>query len=226
MKRKILQLHLLALLFVLLYHEISFASEKVLSQDQLENLYNQVVVTLWDKSDLDNNQPVCSIFFWKPQIMAATTIERSYILTAGHCQGKYLRLDDAWWSTFTTHLTISTDKMDYSLGSVWEFRDKPSYFKASRAPQTGEVAHTTNSVLEYGKRIKLQHLTYIGWSNNADAILFRGELPLEKGMSGSPVISESGELLGILVMGDQNDLSKYFVLPIDKFLRVFETIEW
>ncbi len=213
----------IAISFVVLYCGNALASEKI--PFEIENLYNQAVTSLWIKSDIDNNQPICSVFYWKPQIIA-DKIERSYILTAGHCHGEYLRLDYAWWTTFSTHLVVKTNKMDYCLISVNDFRTNPVYFKVSRLLKAGEAAYTTKSVLEYGKRIELQRLAYIGQNDEIGTAVFRGESPLEKGMSGSPVVSEAGELLGILVMGDINDRSIYYVLPLVEFIKVFETVKW
>lgn len=165
----------------------------------LPQLFNKTAFPLF--SQITDNNTMCTVWylgpFDTPEYRGA--IHRSYIVSAGHCFGRLIRRSENSFQEFAALAAVTTLAKDVLIGVITDLREEEIYFGKWRKPRPDEVAYTTSAILEFGTPAKLQKLTFVGRDPNHKTLLFKGEVPVRHGMSGSPVISEEGELLGMII---------------------------
>jgi len=214
---------LLALLYLILYAAPVVAADDYIS---LETLYNQTAFPLL--AQRTDNEPVCAVFYLKPHKFSEIDnkeILSSYVISAGHCPGRLIKRNDTSWHEFKTLATFTTENIDVLIGAISELRTNITYFEQGRFPHENETTYTAKTLMNINSPTEIQTLKFVGTDRNNQTLIFRGEVPIQKGMSGSPVISDKGELLGIVIRLYPEDELLYEVLPYNHIIKILNVVE-
>ncbi len=216
--------HVIIAVLALIFTAFSLAPAAVIAADnaapqKLTELYNNTVFPLWGSGG--NTEPLCAISYLSVERLDIFNeeVERSYLVSAGHCGGGALRRSESSEYVITVLGTIVTGIHDELIASVFDWRQRITYFGPPRSPRLGEVAYTAKTLMRPDGKTELQRLEFVGRNKAAKSLLFRGEVPVVKGMSGSPVVSADGEFLGIIVRIHPSDNYLYEVIPAETVIR-------
>lgn len=191
---------------------------------KLTELYNNTVAPLWGSREAA--EPLCAISYLSTERLDILNeaVERSYLVSAGHCGGGALRRSENSEYVVMVLGTVITGTHDELIASVFDWRSRVTYFGSPRPPRLGEVAYAAKTLMRADSKTELQRLEFIGQDKVTKAVVFRGEVPIVKGMSGSPVVSADGELLGIIVRMHPADGHLYEVIPAETVLKTLSFV--
>jgi len=215
---------LMTAILVLIFSAFSLVPVAAIAADnsapeKLTELYNNTVFPLWGSRE--DKEPLCAISYLSTERLDIFNekVERSFLVSAGHCGGGALRLSESFEYIVAVLVTVTTGTHDELIASAFDWRERITYFGPPRPPRSGEVAYTGRTLMRSDGATELQRLKFIGQSKAAKSLLFRGEVPIRKGMSGSPVISADGEFLGIVVRMHPTDSYLYEAITAETVMR-------
>ena len=202
-----------------------FAAESATPQNfnltELTELYNNTVIPLWKNAQ--DKEPLCAISYLTTEMrdIFGEQVERSYLVSAGHCGGGVLRKSESSEYVITVLGTVVTGTHDELIASVSDWRERITYFGPPRSPRFRETVYAAKTLMRPDGRTELQQLEFVGENKAAKSLLFRGEVPVRKGMSGSPVVSSWGEIIGIIVRIHPTNDYLYEVVPAEMVMKTF-----
>ncbi|MBI2003826.1 MAG: hypothetical protein HYS78_02540 [Parcubacteria group bacterium] len=187
--------------------------------------YRQNTFLLFTETVLSGGRATCVGFYWKPHFRDSMgNVLRSLFASAGHCiVANHIRLGEYSYQLPLVLMYFSRygGAPDFLVGTATDFRDPIVYFKEfEKEPSAEEKFFTVKNVPEWGKAIELQTLAYV--KSERGQYVFKSEEPIQKGMSGSPVVTEKGELAGILMAMGINDPRLAYVMPMKDVLKIYE----
>lgn len=193
---------------------------------ELENLYNQTTFMLWTDTEGSEGRPACYGFYWKPQTRTPYgLVIRSLYLSAGHCVVAPTIRHGQWdyQDPFIKFVIFKKNELpDMLFGEMTDMRYNAAYFgEFSGEPSPDGVFYTNRHAPEWGKKLELQKLKFLEQDKDGFWI-FESENPLAPGMSGSPVISQNGELAGILTAVGANNNRLAYVMPIRDVVKILK----
>lgn len=169
------------------------------------------------------------IFYFRP--LTDSNGLYSYMASAGHEITDLFANTETGWVDIRHGVIISTKKLDFYIGIMVDFRKNFTYFTIDKYSDAPLVAYTVREPASTVKKPSVQALQRVneGELNNTrleicerdDIIIFKAEVPIQPGFSGAPVVSEDGDLLGILIGACHLDLRIYHVTPISTVLKIF-----
>lgn len=194
------------------------------SPQKLGELYNNTVFPLWGSREAA--EPLCAISYLSTERLDIFNeeVERSYLVSAGHCGGGAIRRSESSEYIISILGTRLTGTHDELIASIFDWRSRVTYFGPPRPPRLDEVAYAAKTLMRSDGKTKLQQLKFIGQDKVSKAFVFRGEMPVIKGMSGSPVVSADGELLGIIVRIHPADDYLYEVIPAETVMKTLSFV--
>ncbi len=211
---------MLALIFSALFltPAAAIAADNAVAKELVE-LYNNTTFPLWGSRE--DKEPLCAISYLLAQQLDIFNkeVERSFLVSAGHCGGGALRLSDSFEYIVAVLGTVVTGTHDELIASALDLRGRVTYFGPPRSPRSGETVYAAKTLMRHNGKTELQRLEFVGRNEAAKSLLFRGEVPIQKGMSGSPVISADGEFLGIIVRLNPADDYLYEIIPAETVMR-------
>ncbi len=121
-------------------------------------------------------------------------------------------------------VSITIDDPDFLIGSLTDYRVTSRYFTARTAELSpGELGFgVAHPLLDPRQLADIQTLAFRTRKNGT--LVFRGSVPARRGMSGSPVISAAGELIGILSGYEVADPRSVYVTPISAVEALYRAI--
>lgn len=216
-------------MLVLIFSVFSLAPAAAIAADnsvpqKLIELYNNTVVPLWGSREA--TEPLCAISYLSTERLDIfkEEVERSYLISAGHCGGGAIRRSESSEYSVTVLGTVVTRTHDELIASIFDWRERITYFGPPRPPRLGEVAYVAKTLMRSDGKTDLQRLEFIGYDKVAKSLLFRGEVPTRKGMSGSPVVSANGEFLGIVVRMHPTDSYLYEVISAETVMKTLSFV--
>lgn len=194
------------------------AADNTAPQNLIE-LYNNTVFPLWGSREA--TEPLCAISYLSVESLDIFNeeVERSYLISAGHCGGGALRRSESSEYIVSVLGIMLTRTHDELIASVFDWRPRVTYFGPPHSPRLGEMAYAAKTLMRSDGKTELQRLEFVGQDKITKAFVFRGEVPVIKGMSGSPVVSADGELLGIIVRIHPMDSYFYEVIPAETAMK-------
>lgn len=197
-----------AVLFIIIF----FSSPAFAVESQIvDELFKDMLFPIYNSRNIDG---YCIGFWYKPlSFDIFNEIERSLFLSAGHC--RHLRfVQKSEMSLVEPEVQLILKVPDLLIGSMFDYRIKPKYFKRlERNLVTGEIVYAIAKPLRWGEKISVQTLKFKYQDGNT--LIFEAAVPAQGGISGGPVVTATGELVGIFVQYEEANSRTIYVTIID-----------
>ena len=195
----------------------------------LRELYKNNTFLLWNGHESGGGEPVGAAFYWNVRSRDSRGgIERSFFLSAGHImKGRLIRGPNSDVTYRIPKVLFRINKSDlapdFLVGTLTEYRSNPTYFKKlSRDLKAGEHVFTASTNPEWGKKIELQRMRLI--EDRGNILSFQAEFPSQDGMSGLPVVTREGELVGIYVGDSEDNPLVVYVMPMREVIKIYRFV--
>lgn len=221
----------LLILTALFFLGAAVSAVPVMADDflNLRELYQNNTFLLWNEHASLGGEPVGAAFYWKVRSRDSRGgIERSFHLSAGHIMnGRLVRGPNSDITYRIPKVLFRINKSDlapdFLVGTLTEYRANPTYFKKlSRDLKAGEHVFTASTNPEWGKKIELQRLRLI--EDHGNILSFQAEFSSRDGMSGLPVVTREGELVGIYVGDSEDNPFVVYVMPMREVIKIYKYI--
>jgi len=199
---------------------------QVFAENALSELYQKNTFLLWNDTALSGGKPVCAAFYWKVRAKNSRgEISRSFYLSTGHVKtGRLVRDPNDDFTYRKTTVLFQINKSDFApdflVGTMSDERINPTYFKELTGNlKDSEPVFMAKIMPERGKTIELQRLQMI--EDRGDYLSFRSEYAAQEGMSGLPVVTGDGKLVGIFIGFLEDDPFIVYVMPMREVIKVY-----
>ncbi len=202
------------------------------SAQEIDNKYSNKGALLIQELALTGSKnadfPERYVFYFKP--LTDTNGLYSYMASAGHEITELFANTEIGWTYIRNRVEIHTQNLDLYIGLMVDFRKDMTYFTVDKYRETPQVVYTVREPAS-SKKPSIQALkkinqpdldnTRLELCQSNDLVLFQAEIPIQSGFSGAPVVSENGDLLGILIGACTLDMRIYHVTPISTIVKTF-----
>lgn len=199
------------------------------NDEQYSNKGVKLIQELTLTSSKNADFPERYVFYFKP--LTDVNSPYSYMASAGHKITELFVKTENGWLDIIHEILISTKNTDIYIGIMVDSRKDLTYFTINKYRETPLVAYTVQEPVSLLRKPPIQALqrinqeelnnTRLELCQNDNLILFQAEVPIRPGFSGAPIVSEDGDLLGILIGSCQLDSRIYYVTPISTVLKIF-----
>lgn len=190
------------------------------------NFFDDMLLPL-RSSVTDSGSATCIGFWWKPQTfnpLNVDEVERSLFLSAGHCR-KINVVEKRSDSFIIADIAVTVKDPDVLIGSLTDFRVQPRFFGTKMSELvSGEIALGVAHPMTPGKPVILQKLIFKEKRKEDGVLVFIATYSTRGGMSGSPVVSPAGEIIGILYGYEIENPREIYVTPIQKAEAIYRVV--